>query len=43
MLFIESTDQWICRYKELYTNPNLTVWDDFGQPWPKNSKLTDCN
>ena len=26
----------IIRYKEAYTNPNLTTWKDYGQPWPKN-------
>lgn len=23
-------------YKEAYINPNLTVWADYKQPWPKN-------
>ena len=30
------TAQYIDTYKEVYTNPNITTWEDFGQPWPKN-------
>ncbi|PPQ86654.1 LOW QUALITY PROTEIN: hypothetical protein CVT25_006838 [Psilocybe cyanescens] len=30
------TAKYIETYKEAYTNPNLTVWSDYGQPWPKN-------
>jgi len=30
------TAAYIDTYKGVYTNANLTVWKDFGQPWPKN-------
>ncbi|PPQ99336.1 hypothetical protein CVT24_009150 [Panaeolus cyanescens] len=30
------TAKYIETYKEAYTNPNLTIWSDFKQPWPKN-------
>ncbi|KAH9478433.1 Beta-glucan synthesis-associated protein SKN1 [Psilocybe cubensis] len=30
------TAKYIETYKEAYTNPNLTVWADYKQPWPKN-------
>ncbi|KAJ2922226.1 hypothetical protein H1R20_g14871, partial [Candolleomyces eurysporus] len=30
------TAQYIETYKEAYTNNNLTVWSDYGEPWPKN-------
>lgn len=30
------------RYKEAYTNPNLTVWADYKQPWPKNRLDGGC-
>ncbi|KAF5314511.1 hypothetical protein D9611_007111 [Ephemerocybe angulata] len=30
------TAAYIENYKEVYTNPNLTTWAQYGQPWPKN-------
>ncbi|KAF8965030.1 glucosidase [Flammula alnicola] len=30
------TAAYIDTYKEVYTNPNLTIWSDYKQPWPKN-------
>jgi hypothetical protein len=30
------------RYKEAYTNYNLTTWDQYGQPWPKNRLVDKC-
>ncbi|CAA7269992.1 unnamed protein product [Cyclocybe aegerita] len=30
------TAKYIETYKGAYTNPNITIWSDFGQPWPKN-------
>ncbi|TFK18205.1 beta-glucan synthesis-associated protein SKN1 [Coprinopsis marcescibilis] len=30
------TSAYIETYKEAYTNPNLTTWEQFEQPWPKN-------
>ena len=27
------------RYIEAYTNANLTTWESYQQPWPKNSFL----
>ncbi|KAF6764152.1 beta-glucan synthesis-associated protein SKN1 [Ephemerocybe angulata] len=30
------TAAYIETYKEVYTNPNLTTWAQYGQPWPKN-------
>lgn len=33
------TAQYIETYKEVYTNPNITTWKDFGQPWPKNKLI----
>ena len=37
------TEDYINRYIDAYTNPNLTTWvDDFGQPFPKNSFLGEC-
>jgi beta-glucanase (GH16 family) len=30
------TSAYIETYKDIYTNPNLTVWQDTKQPWPKN-------
>jgi beta-glucanase (GH16 family) len=30
------TSAYISTYQEAYTNPNLTTWKDYGQPWPKN-------
>ncbi|KAF9445544.1 glycoside hydrolase family 16 protein [Macrolepiota fuliginosa MF-IS2] len=35
------TTKYIDTYKEVYTNPNLTTWEQYGQPWPKN-KLSGC-
>lgn len=36
------TAQYINTYMEAYTNPNLTTWAQFGQPWPKNKLNGDC-
>ncbi|GLB34042.1 putative beta-glucan synthesis-associated protein (SKN1) [Lyophyllum shimeji] len=37
------TKDYINRYIEAYTNPNLTTWrDDYGQPFPKNSFIEPC-
>ncbi|EAU88719.1 beta-glucan synthesis-associated protein KRE6 [Coprinopsis cinerea okayama7 len=36
------TRQYIETYMEAYTNPNLTTWEQFGQPWPKNRLIDDC-
>lgn len=36
------TQQYIDTYKEAYTNPNLTVWADYKQPWPKNRRNGGC-
>ncbi|KZP18032.1 glycoside hydrolase family 16 protein [Athelia psychrophila] len=37
------TADYINRYIEAYTNPNLTTWrDDYGQPFPKSSSLGQC-
>jgi beta-glucan synthesis-associated protein KRE6 len=31
------------RYMEVYTNPEITTWeDDFKQPFPKNRFLGQC-
>jgi len=29
-------------YMEAYTNPNLTTWAQFKQPWPKNKLNGGC-
>ncbi|KJA23118.1 glycoside hydrolase family 16 protein [Hypholoma sublateritium FD-334 SS-4] len=37
------TAAYIDTYKEVYSNPNLTVWADYKQPWPKNRlSATGC-
>jgi len=37
------TKDYINRYIDAYTNPNLTTWrNDFGQPFPKNSFIETC-
>ncbi|KAJ7045525.1 beta-glucan synthesis-associated [Mycena alexandri] len=37
------TSDYINKYMEAYTNPNLTSWtDDFHQPWPKSKFLGEC-
>ncbi|KAF8161089.1 glycoside hydrolase family 16 protein [Crassisporium funariophilum] len=37
------TKDYINKYLEAYTNPNLTTWvDDYKQTWPKNSFLGQC-
>ncbi|KAI0068616.1 glycoside hydrolase family 16 protein, partial [Artomyces pyxidatus] len=37
------TSDYINRYIEAYTNPNLTTWsNDYGQPFPKNKFLGQC-
>ncbi|KAF8155740.1 glycoside hydrolase family 16 protein [Crassisporium funariophilum] len=36
------TMKYIETYKEVYTNPNLTIWSDFKQPWPKNRLVDQC-
>ncbi|TFK38137.1 beta-glucan synthesis-associated protein KRE6 [Crucibulum laeve] len=36
------TAKYIETYKEVYTNPNLTVWEQYGQPWPKNRLNGGC-
>ncbi|XP_006461090.1 hypothetical protein AGABI2DRAFT_204568 [Agaricus bisporus var. bisporus H97] len=37
------TADYINKYIEAYTKPNLTTWvDDFKQPWPRNSLLGQC-
>ncbi|KAG2008507.1 beta-glucan synthesis-associated protein KRE6 [Coprinopsis cinerea AmutBmut pab1-1] len=36
------TAKYIETYKEVYSNPNLTLWSDSGQPWPKNSLVDQC-
>lgn len=33
------TAAYIETYKDAYTSPNLTTWEQFGQPWPKNKLL----
>ncbi|KAF5375370.1 hypothetical protein D9615_007927 [Tricholomella constricta] len=33
------TAAYINTYKEAYTNANLTLWEDFKQPWPKNKLM----
>ncbi|EAU89504.2 glucosidase [Coprinopsis cinerea okayama7 len=33
------TAAYIETYKEAYTNPNLTTWEQYGQPWPKNELM----
>ncbi|KAJ3516017.1 hypothetical protein NLJ89_g1393 [Agrocybe chaxingu] len=30
------TAKYIDTYKEAYTNNNLTIWSQYGEPWPKN-------
>ncbi|CAA7263155.1 unnamed protein product [Cyclocybe aegerita] len=37
------TKDYIDKYIEAYTNPNLTTWeDDYHQSWPKSSFLDQC-
>ncbi|KAF9009992.1 glucosidase [Cyathus striatus] len=36
------TAAYIEAYKGAYTNPNFTTWEQFGQPWPKNSLDGGC-
>ncbi|TFK43746.1 glycoside hydrolase family 16 protein [Crucibulum laeve] len=37
------TEDYINKYIEAYTNPNLTTWRaDYGQPFPKNSFMEPC-
>jgi beta-glucanase (GH16 family) len=37
------TAQYIEKYKEAYSNPNLTTWvDDYHQPIPKNKLVDNC-
>jgi beta-glucanase (GH16 family) len=36
------TAQYINTYMEAYTNPNLTTWAQFKQPWPKNKLSEKC-
>ncbi|KAJ7703191.1 beta-glucan synthesis-associated protein-domain-containing protein [Mycena rosella] len=37
------TSDYINKYIDAYTNPNLTTWrDDFHQPFPKSSFLGEC-
>lgn len=36
------TAQYINTYMEAYTNPNITTWAQFGQPWPKNKMNGGC-
>lgn len=39
----QASNQFVIRYIEAYTNPNLTTWrDDFKQPFPKNKFLGQC-
>ncbi|KAF9555288.1 beta-glucan synthesis-associated protein SKN1 [Agrocybe pediades] len=33
------TKSYIDTYKEVYTNPNISTWEQAGQPWPKNKLL----
>ncbi|KAF5363185.1 hypothetical protein D9758_008336 [Tetrapyrgos nigripes] len=33
---------YINEYLEAYTNPNLTTWEQFNQPWLKNSLVDQC-
>ncbi|KXN92138.1 Beta-glucan synthesis-associated protein KRE6 [Leucoagaricus sp. SymC.cos] len=35
------TMTYIETYKEAYTNPNITTWEQYGQLWPKNSKSAE--
>ncbi|TFK20343.1 glycoside hydrolase family 16 protein [Coprinopsis marcescibilis] len=38
------TVDYIERYMDAYTNPNLTTWRaDYGQPFPKNSFIESCD
>ncbi|KAF8633820.1 hypothetical protein AX15_001232 [Amanita polypyramis BW_CC] len=37
------TRNYIDTYLEAYTNPNLTTWKQFGQPWPKNKLKDTCS
>ncbi|KAI0321090.1 beta-glucan synthesis-associated [Amylostereum chailletii] len=36
------TQAYINTYIGAYTNPNYTTWEDYGQTFPKNSKLDTC-
>ncbi|PPQ64906.1 hypothetical protein CVT24_008246 [Panaeolus cyanescens] len=33
------TAKYIETYKHIYTNPNLTTWEQTGEPWPKNRRM----
>ncbi|KAF8153938.1 beta-glucan synthesis-associated [Crassisporium funariophilum] len=35
------TSQYIETYKNIYSNPNLTIWKDTQEPWPKNRLEND--
>nr|POE96429.1 putative beta-glucan synthesis-associated protein c23h3.11c [Quercus suber] len=37
------TTQYIAQHPEPYNNPNLTLWEQTGYPWPKNSLTDDCS
>ncbi|KAJ8515335.1 hypothetical protein ONZ45_g7216 [Pleurotus djamor] len=38
------TEDYITRYSEAYSNPNLTTWTgDFNQAWPRNSLVDGCS
>ncbi|KAG7095456.1 hypothetical protein E1B28_006198 [Marasmius oreades] len=37
------TGEYINKYPEAYSNPNLTTWkDDYKQSWPKNNLIDTC-
>ena len=38
-LYITQRRLHLIRYKNVYTNPNITTWSDAPQPWPKNRLL----
>ncbi|TFK37538.1 beta-glucan synthesis-associated protein KRE6 [Crucibulum laeve] len=36
------TAEYIETYKKIYTNPNITTWEQAEQPWPKNRLKDKC-
>ncbi|KAL0569232.1 hypothetical protein V5O48_012732 [Marasmius crinis-equi] len=36
------TKAYIEEYIEAYTQPNLTTWEEYGKPWPKNRLVDQC-
>ena len=37
--YVSQRHHHLIRYKNVYTNPNITTWDAASQPWPKNRLL----